>query len=128
VLESALLATERHEGSSKYRQFLSAPPPGAGSSLRDHHDDQRMYEHKAQSPPIDATPESLKSRRIYSYLSRQNYTADRPHGRHWPFRALPLELAGRIVMFVTVLRGRAAVTLGHETSLLGPDGFVHGRS
>jgi hypothetical protein len=31
-------------------------------------------------------------------------------------------------MFVTVLRGRAAVTLGHETSLLGPDGFVHGRS
>lgn len=31
-------------------------------------------------------------------------------------------------MFVPVLRGRAAVTLGHDTSLLGPDGFVHRRS
>jgi hypothetical protein len=30
-------------------------------------------------------------------------------------------------MFVPVLRGRAAVTLGHKTSLLGPDGSVHGR-
>jgi hypothetical protein len=27
-------------------------------------------------------------------------------------------------MFVPVLRGRAAVTLGHDTSLLGPDGLV----
>lgn len=52
----------------------------------------------------------------------------------WPRRAssavgaLSVERADRVVMFIPILRGRAAVTLGHETSLLGPDGFIHGRS
>jgi hypothetical protein len=49
-------------------------------------------------------------------------------GRHRPFRALSVELTARVVMFVPILRGRAAVTLGHDTSLLGPDGFTYGRS
>jgi hypothetical protein len=31
-------------------------------------------------------------------------------------------------MLVPILRGRAAVTLGHDTSSLGLDGFTHGRS
>jgi hypothetical protein len=31
-------------------------------------------------------------------------------------------------MLVPVLRGRTAVTLSHDTSLLGPDGVIHLRS
>jgi hypothetical protein len=52
-------------------------------------------------------------------------TAIRPRmGRHRPFRALPADPWEGVVMLVPVLRGRAAVTLGHNTSLLGLDGSV----
>lgn len=47
-----------------------------------------------------------------------------PQGRHRPFRALPADLPEGVVMLIPVLRGRAAVTLGHNTSLLGLDGLV----
>jgi len=50
-----------------------------------------------------------------------------PQGRHRPFRALPADLPEGVVMLVPVLRGRAAVTLGHNTSLLGLDGLVTAR-
>jgi len=40
-----------------------------------------------------------------------------PQGRHRPFRALPVDPPSEgVVMLVPVLRGRAAVTLGHDTS------------
>jgi hypothetical protein len=40
-----------------------------------------------------------------------------PAGHHRPFRALPADnRALRVVMLVPVLRGRTAVTLGHDTS------------